>query len=173
MDALANIVRLNTKRPSGASPRSLMHVWHTCSLVLATLLIATAGLSQTAWAQHEASWETLMQASFEETSTPEGLVWTPVFPSEIEQLDGRSVQVAGYMIPLSFEKEQTHFLISAYPGDGCFFHLPGGPNSVVEVKADRGMDFTYDTIAITGQLELLHDDPWGLMYRLTEAKPVE
>jgi hypothetical protein len=44
---------------------------------------------------------------------------------------------------------------------------------VVEVKADRGMDFTYDTIAVKGQLELLQDDPWGLMYRLTDAKPVE
>lgn len=173
MNALANNVRLNTKSPSGASLRSLTHVWRIYGLVLAALLIATAGLAPWAWAQEEASWETLMQASIEETSTPEGLVWTPVFPSEIEALDGTSVQVAGYMIPLSFEKEQTHFLISAYPGDGCFFHLPGGPNSVVEVKADRGMDFTYDTIAITGQLELLHDDPWGLMYRLTDAKPVE
>ena len=172
MNALASIVPLNTRQPSGASSRSLMHMWRTCALV-AALIIATAGLAPSAWAQQEASWETLMQASFEETSTPEGLEWTSVFPSEIEQLDGRSVQVVGYMIPLSFEKEQTHFLISAYPGDGCFFHLPGGPNSVVEVKADRGMDFTYDTIAITGQLELLHDDPWGLMYRLSDAKPAK
>ena len=150
-----------------------MHMWRTCSLVAALIIATAAGLAPSAWAQQEASWETLMQASFEETSTPEGLEWTPVFPSEIEQLDGTSVQIVGYMIPLSYEEKQTQFLISAYPGDGCFFHLPGGPNSVVEVKADRGVDFTYDTIAITGQLEVLHDDPWGLMYRLSDAKPAK
>lgn len=173
MNPSPNTVSLNTTRPSGALSRSLMHTWRTFGLVVVVLVIAAAGLAPPAWGQQEASWETLMQASFEETSTPEGVVWLPVFPSEIEQLDGASVQIVGYMIPLSFEEKQTQFLISAYPGDGCFFHLPGGPNSVVEVKADRGMDFTYDTIAITGQLELLHDDPWGLMYRLSGAKPAK
>jgi len=173
MNASPNTVSLNTTRPSGASGRSLNHMGRPCALVLAALLVATVGFTPSAWAQQEASWDVLMQASFKEITTPEGLEWTPVFPSEIEQLDGTPVQIVGYMIPLSFEEKQTQFLISAYPGDGCFFHLPGGPNSVVEVRAARGTDFTYDTIAMSGQLELLHDDPWGLMYRLTDAKPVE
>jgi len=148
-------------------------MWFTCSLVLAAILVGTAAFAPSVHAQQEASWETLMQASFEETSTPEGPAWLPVFPSEVEQLDGTSVKILGYMIPLGFEEEQTHFLISAYPGDGCFFHLPGGPSSVIEVKAERGMVFTYDTIAMKGQLELLQDDPWGLMYRMTVAKPAK
>lgn len=173
MNAPPSPASLNTTRPVGWLSRSAMGVLRTCGMVLTALFIAAVGFAPSVWAQHEASWEMLMQAGFEETATPEGPTWTPVFPSEIEQLNGTSVQVAGYMIPLGFEKEQTHFLVSAYPGDGCFFHLPGGPSSVVEVKATRGIAFTYDTITMKGQLELLHDDPWGLMYRMTDAKPAK
>ncbi|MEM1042193.1 MAG: DUF3299 domain-containing protein [Bacteroidota bacterium] len=119
------------------------------------------------------TWQLLMQADFQQTETPEGVRWLPTFPPEVEELDGTVVRLSGYMIPLGLEEEQTDFLISAFPGDGCFFHLPGGPNSVIEVKAERGVGFTYDTIPVEGRLELLRDDPYGLFYRMTEARQVK
>ena len=139
---------------------------------LSGLLALTAALAPSALAQQEASWESLMQVEYEEIDTAKGKQWIPQFARDIRNLDQKTVRVSGYMIPLGYEEEQTHFLISAWPGDGCYFHLPGGPNSVIEVKAQRGVEFTYDTIAVKGKLELLRDDPYGLLYRMVDAEPV-
>lgn len=118
----------------------------------------------------DAVWQLLMQAGFEEVATPEGLQWKPQFPPEVEELDGTEVRLVGYMIPLGYEEKQTHFLLSAFPGHGCYFHMPGGPESIMEVRATEGVAFSYDTISVEGRLELLHDDPYGLLYRLVDAQ---
>ena len=120
----------------------------------------------------EASWEVLQQADFEEVTTPAGIEWYPAFPPEVERLDGAEVRLTGYMIPLTYEQKQTQFLVSAQPGDGCFFHLPGGPSAVAAVESPDGVAFTYDTVVLRGRLELLRADPDGLFYRLVEAEPV-
>ena len=120
----------------------------------------------------DAFWQTLMQVEYEEVNTSNGKQWIPQFAQDIQDLNQKTVRASGYMIPLGYAEEQTHFLISAWPGDGCYFHLPGGPNSVIEVKAQRGMAFTYDTIEVEGKLELLRDDPYGLLYRMVDAQPV-
>lgn len=139
---------------------------------LSGLLALTAALAPSALAQQETSWQTLMQVDYKAEDTPRGKQWIPQFAQEIQDLDQQSVRVSGYMIPLSFEEEQTHFLVSASPGDGCYFHLPGGPDSVIEVQAQRGVAFTYDTIKVEGKLVLLRNDPYGLLYRMVDAKPV-
>ncbi len=141
-------------------------------ILLAGLLALTAALAPSALAQQEASWESLMEVEYEEVDTPKGKQWIPQFTQDVQALNQKSVRISGYMIPLGFAEEQTHFLVSAWPGDGCYFHLPGGPNSVIEVKAQRGVEFTYDTIEVEGKLELLQDDPYGLLYRMVDAEPV-
>jgi hypothetical protein len=143
-----------------------------CALafVATAFVLAEAPAAQ---AQTFAGWPDLTQAEYVEKDTPEGRRWMPEFPSEVEALDGEVVVMQGYMIPLSYEDEQLHFLISAFPGHGCFFHLPGGPAAVAEVQATSGVGFTFDQVAVEGRLELLHDDPYGLLYRLVEAKPAE
>ena len=139
--------------------------------LLSGLLALTAALAPAAVAQQEAPWEAFMQVEWDQVETDDGIQWVPQFNQDIQDLEQKSVLVTGYMIPLSFEENQTHFLISAWPGDGCFFHMPGGPSAIVEVKAPRGVAYTYDTIAIEGTLELLRDDPYGLLYRMVDAKP--
>lgn len=121
----------------------------------------------------DANWELLFQAEYEEVETPDGWEWNVSFPDSVERLHEQSVRMRGFVIPLGYAEEQEHFLISAFPGHGCFFHMPGGPESIVEVRAAEPVAFTYNTIAVEGRLELLWDDPYGLLYRLTEAKPIE
>ncbi|MEL6446211.1 MAG: DUF3299 domain-containing protein [Bacteroidota bacterium] len=115
-------------------------------------------------------WILLMQAGFEEVSTPEGTLWNPLFPQDVERLDETEIRLTGYMIPLDYEEKQTVFLLSAFPGHGCFFHMPGGPESIIEVQATRGVAFSYDLITVEGRLQLLRDDPYGLLYRLVDAQ---
>ena len=154
-------------------PRTVQNTMRTYNIVLLSGLLAlTAALAPSALAQQEASWQSLMEVEYEEIDTSEGKQWIPQFAQDIQNLDQKSVRVSGYMIPLGYAEEQTHFLISAWPGDGCYFHLPGGPNSVIEVKAQQGVAFTYDTIEVKGKLELLRDDPYGLLYRMVDAQPV-
>ena len=112
------------------------------------------------------------QVDYAEIQTTIGRQWIPQFVREIEDLDQKLIRISGYMIPLGYAEEQTHFLISASPGDGCYFHLPGGPESVIEVRAQKGVEFTCDTIEIEGKLSVLRDDPFGLLYRMEDALPV-
>ncbi len=143
-----------------------------CIILLSGLLVHTALVVHSANAQIEASWQTLEKVDYAEIQTTIGRQWIPQFVREIEDLDQKSIRISGYMIPLGYAEEQTHFLISASPGDGCYFHLPGGPESVIEVGAQEGVEFTYDTIEIEGKLSVLRDDPFGLLYRMEDALPV-
>jgi hypothetical protein len=51
----------------------------------------------------------------------------------------------------------------------CAFCMPGGPESLVEVKSKTPVKYTFDAIVMTGKLEVLKDDPTGIFYRLTDA----
>ncbi len=50
----------------------------------------------------------------------------PVFPPEIQALDGKPQRVQGFMMPLEPGEKQTHFLLSSVPLT-CSCGLPGGP----------------------------------------------
>ena len=153
--------------------RAMKHSRSYMPVLLVITGLFGAGSTHSAYAQQEASWEILMQASFEEIETSEGYLWKPTFPESVELLNEQSIRLQGFVIPLDYAEKHDHFLVSAYPGHGCFFHMPGGPESIVEVKAKEPIAFTYNTIAIEGRLELLRDDPYGLLYRVVDAKPVQ
>ena len=137
------------------------------------LVLAITAQPNAAAAQEIASWETLVDVTYERVEREEGTRIVPQFSADIEKLDKKKVRVQGYMIPLGYEEKQQHFLVSAWPGDGCFFHLPGGPESVVEIKASEAADFTYDIITVEGTLSVLRDDLYGLLYRLEDARVTE
>jgi hypothetical protein len=51
------------------------------------------------------------------------------------------------------------------------FCLPGGPESLVEVVADKPFELTYEPIVVDGRMAVLDDD---LVYcRITSAVPVK
>jgi hypothetical protein len=76
------------------------------------------------------------------------------------------------MLPLDQKKEQQHFLLTANPPT-CFFCLPGGAESIVEVKCARPVDFVMDPIVMRGRLEVVENHEFGLIYRMTQARKVE
>lgn len=96
----------------------------------------------------------------------------PVFPPQILALDQQTQRVQGYMMPLEPGEKQTHFLLSAVPLD-CAFCLPGGPESMVEVKSQTPVRYGMEPVVVRGRLEVLRDDPYGLYYRITNAVPVK
>jgi hypothetical protein len=53
----------------------------------------------------------------------------------------------------------------------CSFCLPGGPESMVEVKTKTPVKYTFEPVVVTGKMAILKDDPTGVFYRLTDAIP--
>ena len=115
------------------------------------------------------SWDVLAKVE----TVEKDLLMVPKFSEDVKMLDGQVIQLRGYIMPLDQAKEQKHFVLSANPVAGCYFCVPGGPESMVEVKAKKKVKFGYNPITISGTLELLADDPMGMYYRLTDAQLVE
>jgi hypothetical protein len=91
---------------------------------------------------------------------------------QVKALSGSNVKLQGFMLPLEQKKEQQHFLLTANPPT-CFFCLPGGAESIVEVKCVKPVPFILDPIVMKGRLEVVENHEFGLIYRMTQARQVE
>jgi uncharacterized protein len=96
----------------------------------------------------------------------------PVFNLEQMALRQTTLRVQGFMMPLDPGEKQTHFLISSVPLT-CAFCLPGGPESMVEVKTKTAVRYSMEPLVIEGRFSVLEDDPHGLYYRLSDAVTVK
>jgi hypothetical protein len=96
----------------------------------------------------------------------------PVFDQPQLSLNQKTQRVQGFMMPLEPGEKQTHFLLSSVPLT-CGFCVPGGPESMVEVKTKTPVRYTLDPVTVEGKFAVLSDDPYGLYYRITEAVGVK
>lgn len=96
--------------------------------------------------------------------------YMPQFAKDVAALDQKQVKVQGFIMPLEMGDKQSHFVLTAMP-QTCAFCLPGGPESMVEVKSKTPVKYTFEPVVLTGKLAVLKDDPTGVFYRLTEAVP--
>ncbi len=97
----------------------------------------------------------------------------PVFSDPIKKLDGKEVIVKGYIIPVEGYKSHKEFILSAFPYNMCFFCGGAGPETVMEVEAVEGIEYSAEQVLIKGKLQLNDDDINRLMYLLTDAVLVE
>ena len=109
-------------------------------------------------------WKTLGQV--EEVKVNDRLV--PKFSAQITALDAKDVKLQGFMMPLEAGAKQKRFLLSANV-PSCPFCMPGGPDSLVEVRCKKPVAFNMEPVVISGKLSVLKDDPTGLWYRVTDA----
>jgi hypothetical protein len=96
----------------------------------------------------------------------------PVFNKEQLALNQKPQRIQGFMMPLEPGEKQTHFLLSSVPLT-CSFCVPGGPESMVEVKTKNAVRYTMDPVVVEGKFATLTDDPYGLYYRVTDAVAVK
>ncbi len=93
----------------------------------------------------------------------------PEYDKQISALNGKAVKVQGFMLPLDMGDKQKRFLLSAAPPH-CTFCLPGGAETMIEVRAKSAVRYGFDAVVLSGKLAVLKDDPTGLYYRLTDAE---
>lgn len=112
-------------------------------------------------------WEILQQARTVQKADKK---FGPEFTPEIRKLDKKAVRIYGFMMPLDQARQQKRFLLASFPPH-CAFCMPGGPESMIEVIAEKPVEFTYEPIVVAGKLAVLDDDI--VYYRLTGAVAVQ
>jgi hypothetical protein len=114
------------------------------------------------------SWKTLSQVELVKQKDR----YVPQFAAAVTALDKKEVKVQGFMLPLQMGDKQSHFVLTAMP-QTCAFCMPGGPESMVEVKSKTPVKYSFEPVVLTGKLAVLKDDPTGVFYRLTDAVPAK
>jgi uncharacterized protein len=92
----------------------------------------------------------------------------PVFSIPQMALHLKTQKVQGFMMPLEPGEKQRHFLLTSVPMS-CSFCLPGGPESMIEVRTKTAVKYTLEPVVVEGKFAVLTDDPYGLYYRVTDA----
>ena len=113
------------------------------------------------------SWKTLGQVELVKVKDQVA----PQFSDGVLKLNATEVKLQGFMMPLEMGDKQKHFVLTAMP-QTCSFCLPGGPESLVEVRTKTPVKYTFEPVVLSGKLAVLKDDANGLYYRLTEAVQV-
>jgi len=100
--------------------------------------------------------------------------YRPTFAKYLKELDGKQVQLTGYMQPLGDDVECTAFMLIEYPV-GCWYcEQPDMVGIVfVELPMDKSLTATRGQIRVTGKLVLNATDPENFLYTLRDAKVEE
>lgn len=103
-------------------------------------------------------------------TTKDGIL--PVFNDAQKGMDKTTQRIQGFMVPLDAKATQTHFLLTSVPLT-CSFCTPGGPESMVEVKAKTPVRYSLEPVVVEGKFTVLPNDQYGLYYRVVDAVPVK
>jgi len=123
------------------------------------------------------TWQMLAKIKFEEMFNDEmdAFVPYPIFHPSIKALEGKTVQIKGYVIPTEEIGESDILVLSANPFSQCFFCGNAGPETVMDIKlTGKAPEFDLDQVTtFKGKLRLNDVDLYFLNYMLEEAEVVE
>lgn len=94
------------------------------------------------------------------------------FNDEQKALDGKELIVEGFMFPLEYSRKHTTFLVSSAPMSDCFFCGPGEAESMVYVKTETPVEYSYSKMAVKGTFKLVSDASMGIIYELEDAEVI-
>lgn len=136
------------------------------------LIISTISLSTTTAQDKEKSvWKTLSKITYKKQydELMGFKIDVPVFSDQVKALEGKTVEVKGYIIPVEGYKSHKEFIFSAFPYNMCFFCGGAGPETVMEVESREPVEYTAEQVVLKGTLTLNDDDVNRLMYLITDA----
>lgn len=90
------------------------------------------------------------------------------FGPALRRLEGRWVEVSGYILPLETDVSAPHFVLTRRSA-GCPFCPPNELNEAVEVLASAPVRYTMAPITVSGRLRLISHSDQGLFFRLDGA----
>ena len=89
-------------------------------------------------------------------------------PVAVKALAGTTVSLSGFVVPLSAQRGDPHFMLSRNT-PVCPFCPPGEPNEVVEVVATGPVFAGREQVSLTGRFRL-QDGAHGLFFRIDDAE---
>lgn len=95
----------------------------------------------------------------------------PTFPEHLRKLDGKPVEIYGFIQPIGQAKEFSGFLLLEYPV-GCWFCENPDPTGLVSVELAAGTKAALKRglVKVTGTLRLNRDNPEDFLFRISNAK---
>ncbi|MEQ9303166.1 MAG: hypothetical protein RJQ14_04560, partial [Marinoscillum sp.] len=99
-----------------------------------------------------------------------GEIFVPKFGPDIKSLEGKEIELSGYIIPFEGMFEPDHVIVSSVPVASCFFCGGAGPESVAEIYLSESVKYTAKKVTFRGKLVLNDTDVDQLMYILKDAK---
>lgn len=140
-------------------------------MLISLCIFATSGLfAQTPETDDMYYWKILSKVKYKSNLDAESgeVIYTPVFSKSIEQYEGKTIFLKGYIIPA--ELSRGKMTLSAFPYSSCFFCGGAGPESVIELESSTPIIYRLDKpITLEGKLTLNRTDPLRLMYVLKNA----
>jgi tetratricopeptide (TPR) repeat protein len=95
----------------------------------------------------------------------------PTFAKYLQELDGKQVELTGYMQPLGEDLELGSFMLIEFPV-GCWYCEMPEITAIVLVELPRGQTRTYTrgAVKVVGTLSLNSTDPENFLYTIGKAK---
>jgi hypothetical protein len=122
-------------------------------------------------------WQTLGMVTFQSSYNPETFVETkiPKISSAVDKVDGTVITIEGFIIPLTGQVTQSHFMLSKFPQSTCFFCGKAGPETAMQVfmKDGKKIKLTERKVKVTGTLIVNPKDASSLLYTLEDATLLE
>lgn len=116
------------------------------------------------------AWEIIGELRYAEDSPGE---YVPVYSRALKALEGKEVELQGYMVPYERGVKYSRFALSVLPLFQCQFCGSGGIPPIVEVEATDPVRFSYKPITMKGRIKLNPDDVEKLEILLTGAVRME
>lgn len=149
------------------------------SMRILTVLLFICSFTLPALAQSEVmdkdqgAWNTLSMVTFERTFDPEfGIdIEKPNVSPLVTAMGGKEVILEGYIIPLTGKIKQSHFMLSKFPQNMCFFCGKAGPESAAQVftKDAIKVAYTSEKIKVKGTLRINITDATNLLYTIEDG----
>jgi len=143
-------------------------------LFIFSFYISTTGFSQAdVMKKDEGAWNTLSMVTYQRVFDEDfGIdIEKPFVSPIIQAMDGKEIEVEGYIIPLTGKIEQSHFMLSRFPQSMCFFCGKAGPESAAQVftKDAKKIPFTDKKIRVKGILRINVVDVTNLLYTIEDG----
>ena len=129
--------------------------------------------SEVSYGQTKDVWMTLSLVTFKTTYNPDLLMEESVakLSSAVEKLEGTEVELEGYIILLTGQVTQSHFMLSKFPQSTCFFCGKAGPETAMQVfmRDNKKIKVTERKVRVKGTLYINPKDASSLLYTLENA----
>lgn len=91
---------------------------------------------------------------------------------EVKAMNGQTVTVNGFVLPLDGSDETRHFLLTKRT-PVCMYCPPGEPNEVIEVTSKQPVEWNDDLVTMKGRFTLVNNGEKAIFFALDDAEKVK